>query len=179
MQYVELPSDLIITDSPDRPEGLHVSTIIGDMCKKLYPDIYGKPLNAAKINSGVNYEQFLEKAFKQGVTFRPPPIKRDGIWLSPDGLSPEKWQVEEYKLTWYSLHTWDLMDKRAWPWMVQIKAYCYALESTKARLWAMFVNGTYRPPSPVLKVWEIEFSPLELLENWSMLLNHAKSVGLL
>ena len=40
-----------------------------------------------------------------------------------------------------------------------------------------FVNGDWKPPTPIAKAWELEFAPEDLAENWAMLTAHAKRKG--
>ena len=48
-------------------------------------------------------------------------------------------------------------------WLKQIKAYCKVSNKTTAKLAVMHII------EPVLSVWEIAFTPLEILDNWSWL----------
>lgn len=71
-------------------------------------------------------------------------------------------------------------DSRFDKWFTQIKAYCYHLQLTEARLIVFFVNGNYKPPSPIPPLaWDLTFTAAELQEEWMMLLNHAKAEGML
>lgn len=179
MLVTVLPVVIDLKDSVDRPKGLHVSQIIGDICKQLYPDVYGQALNVEKVTAGRTFEDWLERGFQEAQSgiFRPPPLQVDGVWLSPDGVNPDPYQIEEYKLTWYSSTDWDPGCKRAWPWKIQIMAYCYALGVTEARLTVFFVNGNYKPPKPEVRQYQLTFTELELQETWLMLINHATAKG--
>lgn len=157
-----------------------MSTIIKDLLVTLKPKIYGKPMDTSKVSLGLTFEEMLEKTFKSGRpgVFRPDPINVDGIWCSPDGFDAESSSVEEFKLTWYSAKKLCPSDDVYWPWLVQIKAYCHACETRYARLWVLYINGDYAPPRPwAPQVYGLEFTPLEILENWLMLRGHAKYKG--
>lgn len=178
----ELKTGSLATGSPfDRPEGLHLSTIIKDICQSLDPKRYGQPMQTTKVGMGLKFEEVLEKAFQSAEpgAFRPAPILvPPGIWCSPDNVIPDPWAVSEFKLTWYSAKKQCPHDEVYWPWLVQIKGYCKALDTRLAKLWVLYVNGDYHPPQPWQpKVYGLEFSRTEIEENWSMLVNHAKSRG--
>lgn len=182
----------------DRPEGLHVSDIITDIMKTLEPKKYGKPggPDVIKIQSGLAFEEALEKTFKPGSpgAFRPPsvPVWTPGysvqwqgkpypgcIWVTPDHVEPDEtggnpWIVREFKLTWYSSAKEFPSDDVYFAWLSQIKAYCYALETPLAILTVLYINGDYKPPTPKPpQSYGLEFTKLELVENWQMICNHA------
>ena len=173
---------LALADDPDRPKGLHVSQIINDMLKAIEPAKYGGEMSVPKIVAGLALEQQVEKVLSALIPggFRPGPIKKDGIWLSPDAVATDPWRLREFKLTWYSAKTKPCPYHDVyWGWRVQMMAYCWALETQIAELWAFFVNGEYPvgAPSPQLLPMVIDFSMQELQENWDMLLAHAKFRG--
>ena len=62
-------------------------------------------------------------------------------------------------------------------WFQQLASYCYMLGRQSGQLWVMYLNGNYKPPTPVPLAWNLEFSARELQENWQMLTNHAKDEG--
>lgn len=128
----------------------------------------------------------------------------DGTPLSytPDLIIfPEKRTVlGEIKLTWMSAKecpispeqakrtglpsNWDGRGLISFPhrfekFFVQMRAYCYHLNTSYARLLVYFVNGNYRPPAPCLLSWDFEFTNVELVENWKMLYHHAKHRGMI
>jgi len=186
MQITERPDSiesLAFDASPERTPGLHLSTILKSISVELDPKRFntGKPMDMKKIESGFTFERVLEIAFqsrREGI-FRPGEIEKDGILMSPDGIDPEDWRLEEFKCTWMSDFDAPGHQKFA-HWFWQMRGYCYALETTRARLRALFVNGSYREGySPTYHVWDIEFSERELIENWAMVMNHARAKGML
>lgn len=185
MIYTELtPGVIALKDDDNRPPGLHLSQVVTDLAKCAKPDIYGKPLDdhgKTKIRMGLSFEEALEKSFQSAAigTFRPPPVfVPPGIWCSPDGVDPESWSVEEFKLTWYSAHKVCPIDPVYWAWIVQIKGYCKAIDSLQAKLWVLYINGDYAPPRPwPPRVFLLKFTELEIEENWDMIVNHAKFRG--
>lgn len=121
-----------------------------------------------------------DKHTRQWVTV---PGTPGGIWCSPDNLDPDcqidgDLTVREFKLTWYSQKKECPHDAVYWPWLVQIKGYCYAVKTPYAVLTVMHVNGDYAPPTPMPPDnYGLIFTALELMENWAMLVNHAKQKG--
>jgi len=179
---------LVEANQPYRPPGLHLSDIISDMMKRLDPKRYDKrdkagtplPMNEVKIGAGISFEQALEKTFKPAAVaaFRPEPILVDGIWCSPDHVEMDPYCVSEFKCTEYSAKKEFPYDDVYWPWLVQTKGYGKALGTGLAKVWVMYMHGDYAPPTiweP--KVWGLEFSEMEIEENWLMLVNHAKAQG--
>lgn len=64
----------------------------------------------------------------------------------------------------------------------QMKCYCYHLETPYARLLSYFVNGPgsfAAKHGPELLGWDFTFTARELQDNWQMVTNNAKHVGLL
>lgn len=169
-----------------RPAGLHVSQIIKSLMVGIKPKQYGEPTTKqeveakeTKIQFGLGFEQALEAAFQSGSpgSFRPPPVfVPPGIWCSPDSVDPSIWAVEEFKLTWYSAKKEVPYDEVYWPWLVQIKAYCKALDTLLAKLTVLHVNGDYSPPRPwPPQSYGLTFHEMEIEENWGMLVSQAKS----
>lgn len=182
MIVMELPCGAVAVQSgTHRPAGLHCSQIIKSLCQHLDPKTYGKPLDLQKVALGLSFEEALEASFQSAATgtFRPDPILvPPGIWCSLDGVCPDPFSVEEFKLTWYSAKKECPTDPVYWPWLVQIKAYCHAIDTRLAKLWVMHINGDYKPPRPWQpRVYGIEFGEIEIQENWSLLTNHAKGKG--
>lgn len=176
----------LISKDPQRSEGLHLSTIISDIMKNLYPLRYGSnEIDVAKIELGLLWERYLEKAlYEEDIRVNRRPIIRpgefnlNGIACSPDGINTEDWAIEEYKCTWKSspADPNDIDSEKFMPWWIQIKGYCKVIRTRKARLRVFFVNGDYKETRGVhYRVWETEFNDREIEENWAMLVNHAKA----
>lgn len=172
-------------------------------------DKHGKPIpfDLAKMEMGLRFEEMLETALRKSVFGRRPgeyftehaadcALRRvvldhgltcpcgAGVAYSPDYLFKVGDEVElgEFKLTWYSSKGAPEIPEKFDKWFVQMKAYCYHLGLTTARLYVFFVNGTYPkggPPSPELRSWRAEFRERELVSNWLMLVRHANKKGML
>ena len=175
------PAIDLILGNPPRPAGLHLSQIIKSLLLTIDPDRYGQPLHESKVLTGLAFERVLEQGFGAVASdsFRPDPIQADGIWCSPDHLGMDPVRVKEFKLTWYSSSKSCPDDEVYWPWLVQIKGYCHAVGTLLGELWVFHVNGDYKPPRPPERplVLSLEFTDLELRENWDMLTGHAREQG--
>ncbi len=64
-----------------------------------------------------------------------------------------------------------------WDYLCQLKLYCKAVGTTLGALHVLFVCGNYKPPQPVFRHWDLEFTQLELDENFKMIRNFAKVEG--
>lgn len=97
---------------------------------------------------------------------------------TPDVLDVDgQGAVEEWKCTWISASN-PIDSPRFWHFWVQLKVYCYMVGVTRGRLRVFFINGDYRPPSPLPPdAWEEDFSPTDLQETWDMVVTHARSLG--
>lgn len=115
---------------------------------------------------GISYSEHIERVGE---------LHLDDIYGTPDGINLVDWTVEEFKATWRSSRR--PLDPDFWHWLVQIKSYCTLLRATQARLRIFYVNGDYRESGPQYKCYRLEFTELELEDNWDMLKNHAKSKG--
>lgn len=109
-----------------------------------------------------------------------------GTLFSPDWLFSEKdrYILGELKCTWYSSTGAPTNEKFA-KWRTQVMLYMFWLSTilgqdvTKCRLFALFINGDYKPPSPKLRAWEITFTKRELVMEHREIMRHARKKGLL
>jgi hypothetical protein len=175
-----------------RTPGLHMSDLYNSLFQELEPKRFqkgGKP-DELRMELGLAFEELLEEGLKERLVKqgggRPGEFTTaEGIIFSPDLLLFNgHTTVGEIKLTWLSSREVPRVVDNNFPpkfdkWLVQMKAYCYALETASARLYAFFVNGDYKPPKPELLCWDIEFTARELQENWALITNHGRHVGLL
>ena len=167
---------------------MHVTDIIHELEKIIHPGRYKREFTEEQLDQfavvGFFWERVLGGIWRDteirrsdGRLIRPPEQYLDGVYLSPDALDVEDWVVEEFKATWISSNLDIASDPRVFKWRSQTKAYCRALDTRRCRLRALFVCGHWRPPVPVVKLYEIEYSKNELLENWLALLRLAKRKG--
>ena len=189
-----------------RSPGLHVSDIYNALYKKLDRQRYGDgPMNQVMVELGLAWEAALEKALIERPTFEGEVIERpaerqteEGIYYSPDLFiyPSEVWEdisdvrLGEIKLKWMSSADAPREVCASFPSkydkdFTQMKAYCHNIGTTHARYYVFYVNGGKRkdmeyrfgPHEPY--VWDIEFEQAELDEEWAMLMNFAKSEGML
>lgn len=170
-----------------RSPGLHISHLYGDLFSALEPKRFVKggqphPLLTAL---GTAWEHHLEFLLdKAGVSvMRPGELVtvHEGIAYSPDGILEDDYRLAEYKYS--SMGVKDLPTREAtrFPpkfdkYVCQMKAYCYHLETPRARL---YFCSTHSAWDPELLVYNVEFTARELKENWDMLMNHGRARKLL
>lgn len=177
--------------SVDRPAGVHLSDIIKALTKELFPkDWYDESkLGAAEFarvrlqwEAGLMWEDAL--ALGLGTRYAPrwePKQTAEGIWLSPDGVQIDQDRgynvIHEYKYT--SMKS-DKSPKGVIRWLWQVKAYCLHFAAMEAVFHVFYARGNYQPPfMPEYKVWRCEFTPQELIDNWTMLVNFARAKGMI
>lgn len=174
-------ADLQLVESPPRAPGHHVSSLIRVICRQLEPERFSEgAMNYERIELGFMIEHVIEEAWRQRQVnvMRPGSFTVDGISGAPDGVTfdQDTLVVDEIKCTWMSSRGCP-EDKKFLHWIWQIKAYCYMLDTLRARLHVFFVNGDYREHrEPQLKSWELQFHRGELEENWAMLVNQARAL---
>lgn len=175
----------------EKREGLHLSSIIKSILVGLDPKRFGGGLTSssyARFEVGYALEDMLtRRRLERGVLLQQS-VEKDGVRMTLDGLDilTPGWKVLESKATWLSLRDPAPKGKLGMPrtpdhpkfrhWIWQTMGYCHGVDTNRALLEVLFVNGDYRPSQPVLKAWELEFTPQELQENWAMVLNAKRSL---
>ncbi len=155
--------------SDKRTSGIHLSGII-QHC--LYSDRDPKDPDFMPMNMafGLAWEAWSIGLWP-GVIWQPGEEVMDGVYATPDGISQilinGKWEdvVEEWKATWKGITKYgDILAQTAWMW--QLAALCHMQGLRFARIHVLFINGDYRPPSPVYMTYLIEFTKEELEVFW-------------
>lgn len=181
MECLRLEKGVFITLNKtvnNRSKGLHLSDIINDIEKTLYPQEAERKKgfkSSLWAEIGFMWEEALSMAWRNLLGKRPGEIIKDGIACSPDGECIDEGYIEEYKCTWRSTKTapWDI-----WRWIIQTKAYCYVLGVSTVIFYVVYINGDYRENrEPTDERFLINYTDAELRDNWSMLVNHAKMRG--
>jgi hypothetical protein len=177
----------------ERTPGLHMSSLYNSLYEELEPKRFAKSSkpDATRMELGTSFEEVLEPALSARLLGSRPGefITTDGtdIIYTPDHLifnGPEgnKLVLGEFKCTWMSIRN-GITDQRFAKWMTQMKLYCHHLETPYARLYTLFVNGDYswRGPhgGPHVRAWDITFTKRELVDEWNLVLRHARRKGLL
>lgn len=175
-----IPSYEFSEDNQTRTPGLHLS----DVLDHIQLHLGTKPesdwdLNTAAVPGFLAErmltDQLLKVRVDAGKLIRPGEITKDGIIMTPDGFNLDTWSLEEWKCTWRSMNK-DIREFHRYWW--QIKSYCYALGTREGYLRVLYLNGAYGANlSPEWKWWSYKFTEQELQENWEMVRNHAKELG--
>jgi hypothetical protein len=133
---------------------------------------------------GFLWETVLEAAFKRrrvsgldsAKFLKQVEVEHDGVFKTVDGIHIPDWRLLEYKLTFRSKNraSLDRFESEFWGWFAQLKGNCLAHQTRIASLFVMWVCGDYHPPVPVTRRYNIVFQDQDLIDNWTMLLNHKK-----
>lgn len=169
--------------SMQRSPGLHLSTIYQDIVQTIDPP--DNTMTEQELQhyraGGFLWERVMSAALAGSLQtediVRPGEFTKDGIIGSPDLLDLPQWVIIDTKCTWRSAAKLDNIEKFFWVWLVQLKGYCSMVDTCRAQLLVMFVNGDYRPPRPCIRRMNFEFTRRELSDNWLMLVNHAANRG--
>ena len=104
----------------------------------------------------------------------------DGIFATPDAFNTRLWRLEEWKCTWRRAPKSDEeFEERHWKWLIQTQAYCHILGCKEAVIRAFYIMGSWDLrdwSGPLIRSYSIRSSETELMEVWSMLLNHKKTM---
>lgn len=166
-----------------RSEGMHVSHIINDLCVQMK---YHSPREEGEFPDHVKVRMSLGNALETAIIRRytedepgrwvqPGEMSCDGIFGTPDLLDVDEFVVHELKLTWMKWNG-DIHSKKYWKYWVQLKSYCWMMETLRGDLQVGFVNGDYSDMSPEFFHWRGTFTKQELQNNWLMLVNHGKAL---
>ncbi len=160
----------------ERAPGLHVSTIIKELCVKLghLEDDDRKLPNMMQLGCALEFAvtEMLERKYPNRYV-KPGELTKDGISGNPDLLDTTDFAVEEIKLAYMSSkHEPD--GKKHWRYWTQVKAYCTMVGTEIGRLHVCHVVGDWKGGDAIYNVWERRFSEQELRENWRMLLTHGE-----
>jgi hypothetical protein len=183
-----------------RSAGLHVSEIIRDVA------IRGGLLKVEKVRVGKRVETWVEDeldgsllvlglaweawmaGLRKDMVWQPAEQQVDGVYMNLDGLTVDSGAadngaavvVEEFKATRKSSEVKGEARNVAgeWMWIAQIKSYCRAVQTTRARLHVLYVNGNYRfseeGGKPTYMRYELEFTEQELEDSWAVLMRAAR-----
>jgi len=183
MKITEIPFGIKATDFSEdthtRSEGLHLGSVLDRIQDLLYP-VENKWKGDMAMGIGFLWERILtwvmlKALYESGKLLRPGELHVDGIYMNPDGYAPDDHVLCEYKATWKSTsHPID--SSKYWRYWMQIKAYCYAIRATKARLYVLHVMGDWRNSGPIPLAYEAEFTTRELKDNWQMIVREAERI---
>lgn len=170
-----------------RSPGVHVSGVLKHIAQKLgtLKEDDGNDEMPMVVAMGMAFEEWAAGLYPK-MKWQPGELKHQGVVGSPDGKSwltrlgqevcdglEHKPVIEEFKFTYKSLRTrqGDAI-LHEWLWMQQIMAYCN-MDKNKpdlGRLHVWFAAGDYTYPlKPRYLRYLIQFSELELKNNWAMI----------
>lgn len=175
-----------ITGNGERSPGLHLTQIIYSLaqCIGVQEDSATPEQLEAYASVGFIWERVVENgmaiACESSRYVRPGEVTLDGIIGSPDLLDLEQSVVIDTKVTFKSSAKLADLQRNHWKWLCQLKGYCHIIGWTTAELWVLPICGDWKPPMiapPVRK--RLQFSKVELEDNWFMLIKHVQEKGLL
>ena len=184
----EFKSRLWSAETHVRTPGLHLTDILYPMMEEQgetpdRPDLTKEDLEGYRA-VGFLWERVLVRALtdmygENSFVLRLGEFTKDGVIFTPDAILIRATcppSLEEWKCTWTSSNR-AIGDRKQW-W-IQIMAYCHALDLDEATVRVLYINGTWRPPIPRTRHYRATFNKRELVENWDMLLNYARSKGMI
>ena len=186
-------ADVITRDFPEsgsgRSDGIHVSEIVESLAIKLgylEPDRNWTPTDVLRMKIGQAVEAWwgphLETKWPDPFIWQPGELEKDGIFGTPDGESlSDKFglEIHECKVTWLGTASNNKHAKQPglipWYWQAQFKSYCAMndKECTSAVLHRFYVNGNYKPPSPLYWPMRLTFDKGELRKHWDTMQKEA------
>src|SRR5271157_692094 len=167
-----------------RSPGLHLTDIIHSLAcaAGIQDDSATEEQLEAYASVGFMWERVIEHGMALSCQsdryIRPGEITVDGIIGSPDIFDCENYIVIDTKALFKSSAKLDDLQRNFWKWIVQLKGYCHMAKWNVAELWVLPICGNWKPPMmqpPVRK--RLEFTRVELTDNWNMLVQHAKEMG--
>jgi hypothetical protein len=181
----EEPVKILLDGGEGRSVGVHVSDVIRHLAfASGYLDKKWETadMDAPTVQLGLAWEEYYFKTYLPDVVHQPGELCCDGMYMTPDGFGTDSDGTDvlhEAKTTKKSKPK-DIEDyelPKFWLWLTQMKAYCHGLGTTRARLHALFLNGSYdwyRGGTTSPQVVTFEFSKAEIRLNWNMLLRHKR-----
>lgn len=168
----------------------------GDDVIKLYPAAM------YRIAAGLAWESWYGP--QQDINFHSiGELSKDRIIGTPDGMKIQpvtgRLVVPEIKYTWKSSQS-DRKSpmerlKEEYPWTCQTCSYCRLATVGQVKLWhqgnvtlasdnlvmnaelhVFWSNGNYKGSGPELRVYEIEFTPEEVMGNWNVILSKSRQM---
>lgn len=146
------------------------------MADKLGPLVGGERPGEFTTDCGIHYTPDL-------ILFKPPPTRLGEIkctWMScrecpVSEAMAAQWPSANLPVTWDGLDASITFPPKFDKYFTQLKVYLFHLRMRHARLYIYFINGAYRPPTPVLLTWDFEFTEREITEEWLTMRNHGRT----
>jgi hypothetical protein len=137
-----------------RTPGLHLTDIIKDimlesgMSQSVSGASWGENQLWMAGEIGFMWEEILSSALKSRLPNRIGEMFLEGVYMSPDGIDVE-----------------------------ECKGYCYGVGVEQVKMAILYLNGDWKGSGPEYRGYHIRFTPLEIQENWEMILGHARRKG--
>ena len=165
-----------------RSSGVHISTIINDLCIRLGHYDPKEDFNQSQLEIGNAFEWAIIERMSlnnPGRYIRPGELTVDGRHGTPDLFDMNVEAVDEFKCTWMSVKNGP-GSKKFWKYETQIKAYCHMVGWLVSHLHVLHLNGDYSfgrmSGPPMYRCYRYVFTQSELTANWSMLMAHANTL---
>lgn len=158
-----------------RSEGIHVSSVIHDLCIRMGMYEERDP-NIALFEVGNALEwAMIERRHRHDPEryIIPGELEKEGVFGHPDLVDIDVDVIEEIKATWMSVRHGPESEK-FWKYERQMMSYCWMWETVKSVLNVTFVNGDYKGSGPQHREWGYEWKESELAENWQMIKRHGE-----
>jgi len=193
MIITDLPFDmdmvrgsLPICGDGTRSSGLHLTEVIYSLAQA--SGIADGSATDEQLTAYGSVGFMWERVVEQGMALscqsdryiRPGEVVLDGIAGSPDLLDLQDSVVIDTKALFKSSNQLSDLKRNFWKWIVQTSGYCHMVGWNVAELWILPICGNWKPPMiqpPVRK--RITFTKVELIDNWNMIVNHARERGML
>lgn len=173
-----------ITGNGERSPSLHLTQIIHSLAQSIgvQEDSASEEQLQAYASVGFIWEKVVENgmalACESSRYVRPGEVMLDGIIGSPDLLDLEQSLVIDTKVTFKSSTKLSDLQRNHFKWIWQLKSYCLMVGWPTAELWILPMCSDWKPPMiapPVRK--RLQFTQVELRDNWLMITQHAKEKG--
>lgn len=158
-----------------RSEGVHVSQLIHKRLVRLgiYKANSGLELTDTWAQAGLVFEWALVKIMQ----WRWPGkyerlgelVDENDIYFTIDLWDRIEESVHEIKMAWMKADNFPF-GRKFWRYEMQLKAYCYKLDTYVGYIHVFFVNGGQGGLGPRYKVYRYVFTPDDLHENWRCLM---------
>lgn len=173
-----------------RSSGLHLTDVIHSLAVTvgMSEDTASAEQLRAYGSVGFMWERVMEHGMAMSCVSeryaRVGEVVLDGIAGSPDLLDLCDNIIIDTKVTFKSSGQLADLQRNFWHWIVQLRGYCYmmtkvsGMEWNVAEAWVLPICGNWKPPMiqpPVRK--RLEFTQVELVDNWHMIVQHAREKG--
>ncbi len=185
LRYIAQESGILAKPSPPPPPSPSPSSPPG-VDSTSFPDM-DEDIMPLRMMLGMFFEEGAVGLYPD-MQWQPGELERDGVFGTCDGLSVTPAHgllLEEFKLTWKSEWNYgkDRFTSANWLWMSQAKGYLALMQANgidiapMVRFHVCWVAGDYRPPSPKLMRYVVEYTQKEIDSLWGLVLRNKNKPG--